>query len=54
MRSYPDIVRSEFGFPDEIGILVGLSFGYEDPSVAANRTRIDRSPLSENVVFKED
>ena len=52
MRSYPDIVRREFDISPEIGILVGLSFGYEDTSVAANRTRIDRSPLSENVVFK--
>ena len=54
MRNYPDIVRREFGISHEIGILVGLSFGYEDPSVAANRTRIVRSPLGENVVFKED
>ena len=54
MRSYPDIVRHEFGISQEIGILVGLSFGYEDPSVAANRTRIARSPLGENVVFKDD
>ncbi len=54
MRSYPDIVRHEFGISQEIGILVGLSFGYEDSSVAANRTRIDRSPLAENVVFKND
>ncbi len=52
MRSYPDIVRREFDIPPEIGILVGLSFGYEDQGVAANRTRIDRSSLSENVVFK--
>lgn len=54
MRNYPDIVRREFGISHEIGILVGLSFGYEDPSVAANRTRIARSQLGENVVFKED
>ena len=54
MRSYPDIVRREFDISPEIGILVGLSFGYEDTSVAANRTRIDRSPLGENVVFKKD
>ena len=54
MRSYPDIVRREFDISPEIGILVGLSFGYEDTSVAANRTRIDRSQLGENVVFKKD
>lgn len=54
MRSYPDIVRREFGISPDIGILVGLSFGYEDRTVPANRTRIDRSPLGENVVFKND
>ncbi len=54
LRSYPEIVRREFDISPEIGILVGISFGYEDPSVAANRTRIDRSPLGENSVFKND
>ncbi|MDZ4852463.1 MAG: nitroreductase [Pirellulaceae bacterium] len=53
MRSYPDVVRREFGLSPEVGILVGLSFGYEDHTVPANRTRIDRSPLGENVVFKD-
>ncbi len=52
MRSYPNIVRHEFGISADIGILAGLSFGYEDTSVDANRTRIDRSSLEENVVFK--
>lgn len=52
LRNYPDIVRQEFNISPEVGILVGLSFGYEDPSVDANRTRMDRSPLEDNVVFK--
>jgi nitroreductase len=52
MRSYPDVVRAEFNVPDNIGILVGISFGYEDASVAANRTRTTRAPLGENVIFK--
>lgn len=51
MRQFPDIVREEFGAPDNIGIIVGLSFGYEDPDVPANRTRVGRAPLSENVTF---
>ncbi len=52
MRSYPDLVRREFGLGDEIGILVGLSFGYEDPSVPANRTRTTRADLAEAVLFR--
>lgn len=51
MRTYPDIIRREFGLSPDIGILVGLSFGYEDPTVDANRTRMTRSPLEENVTF---
>ena len=52
MRYYPDDVREVFGVPAEIGIVLGISFGYEDSAVAANRTRIGRAPLAENVVFK--
>ena len=53
MRNYPDIVRAEFGVGEEIRILAGLSFGYEDTAVPANRTRISRADLSENVIFKD-
>lgn len=53
MRYYPDVVREEFGAPENVKILAGISFGYEDPDVPANRTRIDRAPLEENVVFKD-
>lgn len=52
LRNYPDIVRREFEISDDIGILVGLSFGYEDSSVDANRARMTRAPLEENVVFR--
>ncbi len=52
MRYYPDDVREIFGAGPETAILFGISFGYEDESVAANRTRVGREPLSENVVFK--
>lgn len=52
MRYYPDLVREAFGIDDSINILLGISFGYEDPSVAANNTRIDREPLSSLVQFK--
>jgi hypothetical protein len=45
-------VRELFDVPDEVGILCGISFGYEDPSVPANRTRVGREPLATNVQFK--
>lgn len=51
LRQYPDIVRSVLPIPEEIGILSGICFGYEDPDVAANRTRTTRAELDENVVF---
>ncbi|NNM51214.1 MAG: nitroreductase [Pseudomonadales bacterium] len=52
MRYYPDEVRDVFGLSQDTGILLGLSFGYEDKAVAANRTRVGRAPLSECVTFK--
>ncbi|MHA6130733.1 MULTISPECIES: nitroreductase family protein [Pseudomonas] len=38
MRAYPDLVREAFGLEEQTGILLGISFGYEDPEVDANRT----------------
>lgn len=52
LRNYPDIVREEFGIPKDIAILVGLSFGYEDTSIAANRVRMPRATVENNVVFQ--
>lgn len=52
MRYYPDQVREVFGLPDDMAILLGISFGYEDTSVPANKTRVGRAPLGENVVFR--
>ncbi|MFP6581558.1 MAG: nitroreductase [Candidatus Hydrogenedentota bacterium] len=52
MRSYPDLVREEFPGNDNIDILVGMSFGYEDAEVLANNTRIDRDPIDASVTFK--
>ena len=52
LRNYPNIVRKEFNIDKSIKILVGISFGYEDKSVLANKTRINRADINENVVFK--
>lgn len=52
MRYFPNDVRDVFGEPASTAILVGISFGYEDPDVAANRTRVGRAPLADSVAFK--
>ena len=52
MRYYPDVVREAFGVGRDTKVLFGISFGYEDPSVDANRTRTVRAPLEENVDFR--
>lgn len=54
MRNFPDLVRSEFDIQDGTKILFGISFGYEDPAVPANRTRTTRDPIAANVQFKSD
>lgn len=51
--TYPGIVRRVLGIPEDQRILCGVSFGYEDPSVPANRTRQTREPLESNVHFVE-
>ena len=53
MRYYPQDVRDLFGEPDSTAILCGISFGYEDEGVAANRTRVGREPLGESVRFRD-
>ncbi|QCF26139.1 nitroreductase [Hydrocarboniclastica marina] len=53
MRNYPDLVRSAFDIDGSVGILLGISFGYEDPEVAANRTRTTREELENTVVFRD-
>jgi len=48
---YPKVLQEAFGFDDSLCVLVGLSFGYEDTSVIANRARIGRAELIESVTF---
>lgn len=52
MRYYPSDVREVFGEPDSTAILCGISFGYEDEMVAANKARTVRAPLADSVMFK--
>lgn len=52
MRNYPDLVREAFDITDGTKILFGISFGYEDTAVPANKTKTTRDELSANVVFR--
>lgn len=54
MRNFPDLVRESFDIQDGTRILFGISFGYEDTSVPANKTRTTRDPVSTNVVFRSE
>lgn len=54
MRNFPDLVREAFDVQDGTKILFGISFGYEDLSVPANRTRTTRDPITANVVFRSE
>jgi nitroreductase len=49
---YPDIVREFFKVDDDMGILFGISFGYEDETVDANKTRTSRAPVTQVVTHK--
>lgn len=53
LRAFPDVAAAHLGIPEDEQILCGLSFGYEDPSVAANQTRQPRDPVASNVVFRD-
>jgi len=52
MRYFPDIVRQAFSVGEDVCILLGISFGYEDESVPANKTWIDRESIDHVVQFR--
>lgn len=52
MRYFPDLVREAFDVAPDTRILLGISFGYEDPAVAANKTRVGRVELDRAVSFR--
>lgn len=53
LRLYPQVLQTELGVPDDLQVLCGISFGYEDPDVPANRTRQKREAVEANVRFVE-
>ncbi len=52
LRHQPDIIREAFGLGDNVGILFGIAFGYEDVAVPANNTRVGREPLANSITFQ--
>lgn len=46
-----DVVRESFGIQDNLKLLFGISFGYEDKSLPENQIVPDRAALSENTHF---
>ncbi len=48
---YPDIIRAHFGWNDSLAVLMGISFGFEDPSIPANKTVVPRADIREEVIF---
>jgi nitroreductase len=48
---YPNIVREHLKLSLDHRLLFGISFGYEDPKVAANLARVGRADLSQAVHF---
>ncbi|NKB98204.1 MAG: nitroreductase [Pseudomonadales bacterium] len=51
LRNYPDLVRETFGLPEDMKVLYGISFGYEDISAGANTARTERAEFDENFQF---
>jgi nitroreductase len=53
VRHYPAALRSALDIPEDLQVLCGMSFGYENPSVPANSARMTREPVEANVFFRE-
>lgn len=48
---YSDIVRAQLGVPDDLLLLYGVAFGYEDTAHPANAARTVRAALDESITF---
>jgi nitroreductase len=51
MAHYPDLVRETFDIPEDVKILFGISFGFEDVTIPANKAVTTRASLEESVQF---
>ncbi len=53
LGQFPDVVRDILELPDELGILFGMSFGYQDKNAEVNKAKTDRVELDDSVIFVE-
>ena len=51
MRDFSRIPRKVLNINENLGILFGLAFGYEDITVMANKVRIGRTSVDDCVTF---
>jgi len=54
VAGYPEVLRKELGIGEELAIMCGVAIGIEDGEFGANKLRIARRPVEDNVVFLED
>lgn len=50
--SYPELIRSELGIPENLSIVIGIALGYGDLNHPLNQVKSNRRPVEEIVVFK--
>lgn len=51
LGEYPDIVRDELGYSDDVALVCGMALGYEDESNIINNYRTPRESLDEIVKY---
>ncbi len=51
LSHYAGFVKSHLGVAEEMKLLFGMSFGYEDPAHPANAARTDRAALADAIAF---
>jgi len=54
LGQFPEPIRKSLNIPDEIGVLFGMSFGYEDTKANANQSRTNREDTSQAIQFISD
>ena len=53
LSHYAALVKRELDIPDDMRLLFGLAFGYEDPDHPANTVRTDRLAVSQATIFHD-
>jgi nitroreductase len=54
IAGYPEIIHEQLNIPEQFTILCGLAVGYPDPEFPANKIRVGRQPIEQNVIFVDD